>query len=135
MVAKTGGGDFVGAVGHRRGGKVHSFIFTAGTTLAGKPMVYTIFDDDSYATHEIERKTPAVLNDYTLAQPAIDKNNRYRQRILAMEKRFITNDFAFRFLTYMVGQVGPPSLLLPPTHHPPSPPSPHTGPYDASVRV
>ena len=46
-----------------------------------------------------------VLNDYTLGKPSVDRSNRFRQRILAMEKRFVTNDFAFRFFTYIIGQL------------------------------
>ena len=38
-----------------------------------------------------------------MAQPLIDRHNRYRQHILAMEKRFVTNCFAFRFFTSMLG--------------------------------
>ena len=53
--------------------------------------------------HEIARKAAKVHNDFTLAQPTIDRHNRYRQQILAMEKRFVTNNFAFRFFTSMLG--------------------------------
>ena len=43
---------------------------------------------------DAEAKCPRVLNelnDYTIGQPCIDRHNRYRQFILAMEKRLVTN--------------------------------------------
>ena len=55
--------------------------------------------------YEVARKAPRILNDYTLAQPTIDRHNRYRQFILAMEKRFVTNNFSFRFFTSILGQL------------------------------
>ena len=55
------------------------------------------------AEHEITRKAASIHNDFTLAQPAIDRHNRYRQAILAMEKRFVTNNVSFRFFTSMLG--------------------------------
>lgn len=47
-----------------------------------------------------------MLNDFTLAQPTIDRHNRYRQHILAMEKRLVTNNFSFRFFTTLLGMIG-----------------------------
>ena len=44
----------------------------------------------------LERKCPKVLNDFTLAQPTIDRFNRYRQHILNMEERIHTRRFDFR---------------------------------------
>jgi hypothetical protein len=59
-------------------------------------------DDADYI---LERKCPRVLNDATLAQPVIDRHNRYRQHILAMKKgkRLQTDRFEFRFGTSMQG--------------------------------
>ena len=53
----------------------------------------------------LTRKCPRVLNDFTLAQPTIDRANRYRQAILAMEKRFVTNRFNFRYFTTILGMI------------------------------
>ena len=85
------------------------------------------------AEFELTRKAPRVCNDFTLAQPVSDRHNRYRQvrdtrpalnacmhplahavclmpgvlaavqSILAMEKRFVSNNFSFRFFTSMLG--------------------------------
>ena len=46
-----------------------------------------------------------MLNDFTAAQPCLDRHNRYRQFILAMEKRILTNSFSMRFGTAMHGIV------------------------------
>ena len=101
----NGEDKFIGGVGHRRGGKVHTFVFTAGSTLAGNPLVYTFRDDEAGGPQVMERKCPRVLNDVTKGQPAVDKSNRYRQHYLALEKRFVTNEFPFRFFTYIIGQM------------------------------
>ena len=41
-----------------------------------QPYVWTVEDEDGMGKIEIERKTPKVLNDYSLAQPGIDRHNR-----------------------------------------------------------
>ena len=94
------------AISHRRGGEVHKFISTCGTTLPGNAHV-GIFEDDEEegSPYVLERKCPKVLNDCTLAQPVIDRHNRYRQFILALEKRILTNSFSLRFGTTMHGMV------------------------------
>ena len=96
------------AVSHRRGDSVHGFVASCGTTLQGSAVKVYFEDDEDRCMgeideYEISRKAPCVLNDFTVAQPTIDRNNRYRQAILAMEKRFVTNNFAFRFFTSMLG--------------------------------
>jgi hypothetical protein len=96
------------AVSHRRGESVKAFVSTCGTTLLGAAVKAYFEDDEERAMgeiedHEVSRKAPAVLNDFTVAQPTIDRHNRYRQHLLAMEKRFITNNFSFRFFTSMLG--------------------------------
>ena len=105
------------AVSHRRGSSgddedkakgVHKFVCTAGTTLSGNAHVACFEDDEERANgiaYELARKAPRVVNDFTLAQPCIDRHNRYRQFILALEKRFVTNHFNFRFFTTLFGQV------------------------------
>ena len=97
------------AISHRRGPAVHKFIATCGTSLSGHAHKATVLDDDDPAevvvAHELERKCPRVLNDCTAAQPAIDRFNRYRQNLLAMEKRLLTNTFSMRFGTTMWGTV------------------------------
>lgn len=76
------------AVSHRRGPNVHKFIATCGTTLPGGAAKAYFADDEeranaNLADYEITRKAPRVLNDYTLAQPCLDRHNRYRQVIAA----------------------------------------------------
>ena len=88
-------------VSHRRGGKAHIFITTCGTTLPGKPRIRKLENGDGGLEEGdseliLERKCPKVLNDFTLAQPTIDRFNRYRQHILAMEERILTRRFDFR---------------------------------------
>ena len=68
-----------------------------------QPLIWEVDDENGIGKVVIERKTPRVLNDYSLAQPGVDRNNRYRQRLLQMEKRMLTMSFAFRFLTTMLG--------------------------------
>ncbi|KAL1528519.1 hypothetical protein AB1Y20_009862 [Prymnesium parvum] len=87
------------AVSHRRGEATHTFISTCGTTLPGARANGNIDD------YETARKAPCILNDYTLAQPCLDRHNRYRQFILALEKRLVTNSFNFRFGSSMHGVV------------------------------
>ena len=93
------------AVAHRRGGAVHTYIFNAGVTVAGKNMSHDLddCDDDNVLMHR--RPCPKVLNDFTLGQPHSDVGNRYRQHDLAMEKRFVTGSFPFRLFTSMWGVV------------------------------
>ena len=88
---------------------VHKFIATCGTSLPGKAHKAVPLDEEGAGgheeEHEIERKCPKVLNIASEAQPAIDRHNRYRQYILAMEKRLLTNRFNMRFATTMWGMV------------------------------
>ena len=41
-----------------------------------QPYVWWVEDEQGKAMVEVERKTPKVLNDYTLAQPGVDRHNR-----------------------------------------------------------
>ena len=104
LTLDDGSKEPVFGVSHRRGPAVHEYIATCGTTLKGKAHTGTIEDqEDEHQTieFELERKCPKVLNDTTLGQPAIDRHNRYRQFILAMEKRLLTDKFCVRFGTTM----------------------------------
>lgn len=72
------------SVSHRRGDTIHKFIATCGTTVKGCATKAYFADDEERANHnlcdyETARKAPCVLNDYTLAQPCLDRHNRYRQ--------------------------------------------------------
>ena len=101
------------AVSHRRGEAdkaIHGFVSTCGTTLDGNRHMAYFEDEEHRATgeiteHEIARKCPRVLNDFTTAQPLVDRHNKYRQHLLAMEKRFVTTNFSFRFFTSMLGSL------------------------------
>ena len=91
---------------HRRGESIHAFVATCSTTLPGSAHLAYFEDDEERAEaaeFEVARKAARVHNDFTLAQPTIDRHNRYRQHILAMEKRFVTTNFSFRFFTSMLG--------------------------------
>jgi hypothetical protein len=97
-------------VSHRRGPKVHKFVSTFGTTVPGHEHKLALQDDEDAASSRfgafsIERKCPSILNTATEAQPAIDRFNRYRQAILAMEKRLLTTSFGVRFITTLLGTV------------------------------
>lgn len=67
------------------------------------------FEDDEERANatelEVARKAPRVLNEYTLAQPCLDRHHRYRCFILAMEKCLITNAFHNRFPASLHGMV------------------------------
>lgn len=99
------------SVSHRRGESVHKFVATCGTTLKGSAHLATFEDEEDrvYASddtkYELTRKCPRILNDWTLAQPCIDRHNRYRQFILGMEKRLITNNFSLRLATTLMGML------------------------------
>lgn len=66
------------AMSHRRGESIHKFIATCGTTLKGNATKVYFEDDEERANvnlqdFELTRKSPRVLNDYTLAQPCLDR--------------------------------------------------------------
>ena len=87
---------------------MHEFISTCGLTLPGKPHTSKLEDDEDahgQIVYEHERKCPRILNDASMAQPAIDCHNRYRQAILAMEKRILTNRFCVRGGTSLYGML------------------------------
>ena len=114
------------ALAHRRGGEVHTFISTCGTTMLGNPQKHKDDDLDAETGHILARKCarnsnfltsrdlfrsrdlsyrcPQVLNDATKAQPKIDQNNKKRQYALAMEKRFVTHSFPFRNFIFFLGK-------------------------------
>ena len=102
MTTSLSDGSLAYALGHRRGGAIHTYLFTAGKTTRGKPQAHSDdIDADGYAGPP--RKCPAALNDWTLAQPKVDKNNRWRQNILAIEERHRTTSFPFRLITTITG--------------------------------
>ena len=71
---------------------------THGTTKRGRYQAHKD-DCDEFGHAAAARKCPKILNDWTMAQPHVDKSNRWRQRILAVEERFPTNSFPFRATT------------------------------------
>ena len=93
------------ACAHRRGSKVHTYLFNAGTTLVGQNMHHDIADDADPDVKVGGRPAPKVLNDFTAGQPHSDVANKYRQHELRMEARFPTTCFPFRLLTTMWGIV------------------------------
>ena len=102
MTTKVTGGHVVYALGHRRGGTVHTYISSHGTTLAGTPQAHKD-DVEALGMRAVARPCPKILNDWTAQQPQIDKRNRERQHMLAMEKRFVTRNFPFRLATTIIG--------------------------------
>ena len=60
-------------------------------------------DIEALGARAIPRPCPQILNDWTAQQPQIDKRNRERQHMLAMEKRFVTANFPFRLFTTILG--------------------------------
>ena len=95
-------------VTHRRGESIHAFVASCGTTLPGRAHAAYFEDEEEKiqcetVDYEISRQCPAVLNDFAVAQPLIDRHNRYRQHILAMKKRLVTTNYPFRFFTTFLG--------------------------------
>ena len=67
--------------------QIHTYLSTHSTTRRGRDQSHK--DDAGEDGHvNPPRKCPRVLNDWTQAQPHVDKSNRWRQRILAIEERF-----------------------------------------------
>eukprot|EP00965_Chrysotila_dentata_P258231 6213150-Pleurochrysis_carterae.AAC.2 len=99
MSTKLDTGHIIWALGHRRGGEVHTFITLCGTTLPGKPQRHA--EEQADGSRGPYRPYPRVLNDWTKVQPAIDDANRRLQNIIAFEKRFVTH--SFRPLTTVIG--------------------------------
>lgn len=88
-------------VAHRRGESIHTYISSHGSTRRGKDQRHK--DDAGSDGHcGPPRKCPRILNDWSQAQPHIDKNNRWRQYELAIEERFTTRSFPFRFFTTVI---------------------------------
>ena len=102
MTTKVAGGHVIYALGHRRGGTVHTYISSHGTTLAGTPQAHKD-DVEALGMRAVARPCPKILNDWTAQQPQIDKRNRERQAMLAMQKRFVTKNFPFRLATTILG--------------------------------
>lgn len=96
------GGHKVFAVGHRRGGTVHTYLSSHGQTLTGRAQSHKD-DIESLGYIAKPRPCPKILNDWTALQPIIDKQNRWRQRELAMEKHFVTQNFSTRLLITVLG--------------------------------
>ena len=102
MTSKFGSGDWpVYGVAHRRGGAIHTYLSTCGTTKRGRDQKHK---DDTGEDGGVAppRKCPRILNDFTQAQPHVDKHNRWRQHILAIEERFRTESFPFRLFTTLI---------------------------------
>lgn len=102
MSTRFGSKDWpVFGVAHRRGGVVHTFISTHGTTKRGRDQRHKddVCDDGAAAP---PRKCPKILNDWTKCQPHTDKHNRWRQAVLAIEERFRTQSFPFRLFTTLI---------------------------------
>ena len=78
MTTTVAGGHKIYALAHRRGGTVHTYLFSHGQSLAGKPQAHK---DDVAALGQraVPRPCPKALNDWTAQQPQIDKRNRERQ--------------------------------------------------------
>lgn len=101
MTTRVLDGKLVYGVGHRRGGVVHTYVSTHGSTRRGRDQCHR--DDADDAGHAAPpRKCPKILNDWTQAQPHIDKSNRWRQQILGIEERFRTTQFPFRLATTVI---------------------------------
>ena len=81
---------------------MHTFLSSHGKTLRGKDQAHKE-DLETVEGFMAPRPCPMILNDYTLAQPKIDANNRYRQDMLAIEKAIHTDAFPMRILTTIWG--------------------------------
>ena len=95
-------GEKIYCLGHRRGGTVHYFVSSCGTTDRGKDQKHK--EDLLTELGKMEpRKAPCVVNDITQAQPKVDSHNDLRQHVLAIEEAFRTDSFPNRFLTTIMG--------------------------------
>eukprot|EP00966_Prymnesium_polylepis_P224992 5203827-Prymnesium_polylepis.1 len=72
--------------------------------MQGRPQAHSEEIDED-GLRGPKRKCPEVLNRRTKIQPIINKGNRWRQRILAIEMRFPTQSYPFRQLTTLVGVI------------------------------
>ena len=82
--------------------QIHTYLAPHSNTKRGRDQAHK--DDTGDDGHvNPPRKCPRILNDWTQAQPHIDKSNRWRQRILAIEERFPTTSFPFRLMTTIIG--------------------------------
>ena len=102
MSTTVAGGHKIYAIAHRRGGAVHTYLSSHGQSISGKPQAHKD-DVDALGVRARPRPCPKILNDWTAQQPQIDKRNRERQDMLAMEKRFVTHNFPFRLFTTVLG--------------------------------
>ena len=82
--------------------QVHYFIASWGESVKGAPQAHKD-DRDILGNQAVARKCPKILNAYTKVQPRIDMNNRWRQDILAMEERFVTQSYPLRLFTTVFG--------------------------------
>ena len=85
----------------QRGGNVVLHYSRQGILAAGHEMKHK--DSIDGRSVGIGRKSPKAFNDYTTAQPIIDRANRYRQDILNLERRLATHSFDFRFYSDYLG--------------------------------
>lgn len=101
MTTSSNQGKLIYLLGHRRGPAVHTYLCTHGLTKRGRDQAHKD-DVEEDGTVAPPRKCPKVLNDWTQMQPWIDKSNRFRQQILAIEERFRTTEFPFRLATTVI---------------------------------
>ena len=95
-------GNKMYCLGHRRGGTVHYFVSSCGTTDRGKDQKHK---EDLLTVEGLmaPRKAPKIVNDITKAQPVVDSHNDLRQHVLAIEEAFRTDSFPMRFMTTLIG--------------------------------
>ena len=102
LTSTDANGNKMYALGHRRGGVVHTFISNNDVTSRGKDMKHKE-DLDTEEGVMAPRKAPIVLNEVSAGQPKIDSHNKLRQHVLAIEEAFRTEAFPMRFKTTLWG--------------------------------
>ena len=102
LTSADANGEKMYAIGHRRGGVVHTYISNNDLTSRGKDQKHKE-DLDTEEGIMAPRKCPVVLNEVSAGQPKIDSHNDLRQHVLAIEEAFRTDSFPMRFKTTLFG--------------------------------
>ena len=79
------------------------YVVTAGTTTPGQPLRHE--GGEGEEVHVALWHCPKLANDWTLAEPSIDKLNRFRQRGLALGKARVTTKHEFGIFTTTLGMI------------------------------
>ena len=83
-------------------GNPYTFISTCGSTMNASPYVISVYDDNG-KRRKLGFARPRVIDTYQMAAGVIDQHNQLRQGDLALEKVWVTQNWAFRIITTVIG--------------------------------